>query len=101
MFSPSQDYVLVKPVPRKYSDIIEVVGTKPDQGTLGELAEVIAVGPGCPNKAGKLQPLALSPGDKVLYGGDGLGGIAFPTYEEAGVDYKIIQEADVVGILET
>lgn len=81
---------MVRPVARKQSDIIEVIsGEKYTQGT------VIAVGPGKTDKRGRLWPLTVKPGDFITYGDLNRGYDFYPKYEEDGVTYRILQEADV------
>ena len=77
--------MLVRPIEREQSKIIHVISFRTDQGTIGATAEVISSGPMCMTK----------PGAMVLYGGSGLDCIDYPGLEK----HKIIQEADVVGVL--
>lgn len=96
-FIPKEDYMLVKTIDRQKSSILAVITNQEDRGTIGAMAEVIAVGPGKTTKRGIQIPLECKVGDKVYFGGEGLGCINFPKFE----DCLIIQEADVVGIVET
>lgn len=92
IFRPTQDYILVKPIERVKSSIIEVVMTeKPNTG------EVIAVGQGRENKHGKFIPLDVKKGDRIRFGTD-QNYLTFPEYHEAGERYVILQEADVCWI---
>ena len=96
MFKPKQDFILVQPIERTASSIIEVVlHEKPNLGT------VIAVGPGKIDKRGRLHPLDVKPGDTVRFG-DGSTTLhrMFTEYHEAGTRYLIMQEADVAGVVE-
>lgn len=94
MLRPTQDYIVVKPIERIKSAIIEVVMTeKPNTG------EVVAVGPGIFDKRGRRQPLDVKPGDKVRYG-TAQDYLTYPEYHEDGVRYLILQEADVCFINE-
>lgn len=95
MITPLQDYVVVRPIQRKRSEVLTVITSETDQGSWGAYADVIAVGPGLPNKRGNIMPLDVKIGDRVMYGGDRLGCINFPKYVEDGVEYRVIQEADV------
>lgn len=89
MFRPTQDYILVKPIERIKSSIIEVVMTeKPNTG------EVIAVGQGKENKHGNQMPMDIKVGDKIRFGTD-QNYLSFPEYHENGQKYLILQEADV------
>lgn len=93
MLRPTQDYLVVLPVERKQSDVLTVISNeKHTQGT------VIAVGPGKRNKKGHIRPLTVKPGDFVTYG-DLLRGYDFyPKFEENGVIYRVLQEADIAFI---
>lgn len=87
---PTQDYLLVLPVKRKQSDILEVIsGEKFSQGT------VVAVGPGKYDKKNILRPLTVKPGDFITYGDLVRGYDFYPKYEKDGVTYRILQEADI------
>ncbi|HEX8106721.1 MAG TPA: hypothetical protein VF516_03285 [Kofleriaceae bacterium] len=92
-FNPTQDYILVKPVERKQSEILQVVsGEKYTQGV------VVATGPGKKNRRGVIHPLTVKPGDFITYGCIERGYDFYPTYIESGVIYKVLQEADVAFI---
>lgn len=94
-FKPTQDYILVRPVERKQSDILEVISSeKYTQGV------VISVGPGKRNKKGILRPLTVKPGDFITYGDLNRGYDFYPKYEENRVTYRILQEADIAFIAE-
>jgi len=66
----------------------ETAKEKPQEG------EIIAVGKGKMNSEGKLVPLSLKVGDKVLYGKYSGTEVAID-----GDDYLIIREEDVLGIV--
>ena len=61
---------------------------KPQEG------EVVAVGPGGRDEAGKLIPIDLKAGDRVLFGK--WSGTEVKIY---GVDYLVMKETDVMGVL--
>jgi chaperonin GroES len=93
-FRPLHDRVVVK---RSEADtkssggiiIPDTAGEKPQQG------EVIAVGPGGRDEAGKLIPIDLKKGDKVLFGKW--------SGTEVKIDAKellIMKESDIMGVLE-
>ena len=89
-FRPTQDYILVLPVERRQSAVLEVVSNeKYTQGT------VVAVGPGKRSKKGVIQPLTVQPGDFITYGDLDRGYDFYPKYSEHGVTYRVLQEADV------
>jgi len=92
---PLRDRVLVEPA--KEADLVKKGGIiipdaakeKPQEGT------IIAVGPGKRDKDGKLVPMEVKKGDKVL----------MPKYGGSDVkiddkEYKIISEEDIVAIIE-
>lgn len=95
MLKPTQDYILVRPVECRQSEILHVIsGEKFTQGV------VIAVGPGKKNKKGILHPLTVKPGDFITYGDLIRGYDFYPKYEENRVVYRILQEADIAFIAE-
>ena len=61
---------------------------KPQQG------EVIAVGPGTRDDSGKLIPLDLKVGDRVLFGK-----WSGTEVKIDGAEYLIMQESDIMGVL--
>ena len=63
---------------------------KPQEG------EVIAVGPGGRNERGELVPLDVKAGDTVLFGK-----WSGTEVKIDGVDYLIMKESDIMGIVET
>lgn len=95
LFKPTQDYVLVLPVERHKSDVLQVISNeKYTQGT------VVAVGPGKRSKKGVIQPLTVKPGDFITYGDLNRGYDFYPKHTENGITYRILQEADVCFIAE-
>src|SRR5207244_562530 len=62
---------------------------KPQQG------EVVAVGPGARDEAGKVVPLDVKPGDRVLFGK-----WSGTEVKIDGEDLLIMKESDILGILE-
>src|SRR5579864_8912276 len=62
---------------------------KPSQG------EIIAVGPGARDETGKLVPLDVKVGDRILFGK-----WSGTEVKLDGVEYLIMKESDVMGILE-
>lgn len=92
MLRPTQDYIVVLPIERKQSEVLEVVShEKQCRG------KVMAVGPGKHIK-NRLQPLDTRVGEIVGFGDGNFD--FYPRYEENGIVYRIIQEADIVGIFE-
>ena len=90
---PLHDRVIIKRLEeeRKTASGIVIPDTaaeKPDQG------EVLAVGPGKRNDDGKLTPVDLKVGDKVIYGK-----YSGTPYTFDGEEYVIIKASDVLAKL--
>ena len=62
---------------------------KPQEG------EVIAVGPGARDESGKIQPLDVSVGDRILFGK-----WSGTEVKLDGKDLLIMKESDILGVLE-
>jgi chaperonin GroES len=93
-FRPLHDRVVVRRVDaeeRTKGGIIipDTAKEKPQQG------EVIAVGPGARDENGKLQPLDLQVGDRVLFGK-----WSGTEVKIDGEDLLIMKESDIMGVLE-
>ena len=91
---PLYDRVIVKRVEeeRKTASGIVIPDSateKPDQG------EVIAVGPGKRDDAGKLIPMDVKVGDKVLFGK-----YAGQTVKVEGEELLVMREEDIMGVVE-
>jgi chaperonin GroES len=91
---PLSDRILVKRLEeeRKLASGIVIPDTaaeKPDQG------EVLAVGNGKILEDGKVRPLEVKKGDKVLFGK-----YAGQTVKVKGEELLVIREEDVMGVLE-
>jgi chaperonin GroES len=69
--------------------IPDTVKEKPQEG------EVVAVGPGARDESGKLQPLELKAGDRVLFGKWSGSEVKID-----GQDLLIMKESDVMGVIE-
>lgn len=90
MLRPTQDYILVRPIDRvKSSSLIVVEDEKPCEGV------VMAVGPG-KEVRGKRMPLDVKVGETVRFKYH----TTYQDYREDGVDYLVIREPDVEGIVE-
>ena len=90
---PLGDRILVKRIKeeeRTKGGIIipDTAKEKPQQG------EVVAVGPGGRDEAGKLIPIDLKAGDRVLFGK-----WSGTEVKIDGVEYLIMKESDVMGVL--
>jgi chaperonin GroES len=93
-FRPLHDRVVVKRIEAEEKTaggiiIPDTAKEKPQQG------EIIAVGPGGCDDVGKLIPIDLMVGDRVLFGK--WSGTAVKL---DGVEYLIMKECDVMGVLE-
>ena len=75
--------------PRSTKDGVSVAKEKPQEG------EVIAVGPGARDEAGKVQPLDVKPGDRILFGK-----WSGTEVKLDGQDLLIMKESDILGVLE-
>ena len=92
-FRPLHDRVVVKRAENETKStggiiIPDTAGEKPHQG------EVVAVGPGGRDESGKLIPIDLKTGDKVLFGKW--------SGTEVKIDAKellIMKESDIMGVL--
>ena len=93
-FTPLHDRVLVRRLEGEEKTaggiiIPDTAKEKPSQG------EVIAVGPGGRDEAGKLTPIDLKVGDVVLFGK-----WSGTEVKIDGVDLLIMKESDIMGVLE-
>jgi len=93
-FRPLHDRVVVRRIEeddRTRGGIIipDTAKEKPQQG------EVVAVGPGGRDENGKLIPIDLKPRDRVLFGK-----WSGTEVKIDGVEYLIMKESDIMGVLE-
>ena len=93
-FRPLHDRVVVKRIDAEEKSsggiiIPDTAKEKPSQG------EVIAVGPGGRDEAGKLIPIDLSVGDRVLFGKWSGSEVKIDD-----VEVLIMKESDIMGVLE-
>ena len=93
-FRPLHDRIVVRriePEERTAGGIIipDTAKEKPQQG------EVIAVGPGARDEGGKIQPLDVQAGDRVLFSK-----WSGTEVRVGGEDLLIMKESDIMGILE-
>jgi chaperonin GroES len=93
-FRPLHDRVVVRRVESEEKTaggiiIPDTAKEKPQEG------EVIAVGPGARDEAGKLTPLDVKAGDRILFGK-----WSGTEVKIDGQDYLIMKESDVMGIIE-
>ena len=92
-FRPLHDRVVVKRIEAEEKTaagiiIPDTAKEKPQQG------EIVAVGPGGRDEAGKLIPLDVKAGDRVLFGK-----WSGTEVKIDGVEYLIMKESDIMGVL--
>jgi chaperonin GroES len=93
-FRPLHDRVVVRRLDAEEKTaggiiIPDTAKEKPQQG------EVVAVGPGARDEAGKLVELSLKPGDRVLFGK-----WSGTEVKIDGKDLLIMKESDILGVIE-
>jgi chaperonin GroES len=93
-FRPLHDRVLVRRVDEDTKTVGGIIipdtaKEKPMQG------EVVAVGPGARDEAGKIQALEVKPGDRVLFGK-----WSGTEVKIDGQELVIMKESDILGIIE-
>jgi chaperonin GroES len=94
-FRPLHDRVVVRRIEAEEKTkggiiIPDTAKEKPQEG------EVIAVGPGARDETGKIQPLDVKAGDRVLFGK-----WSGTEVRIDGEDLLIMKEADIMGVVET
>jgi chaperonin GroES len=92
-FRPLHDRIVIKRIEAEAKSaggiiIPDTAQEKPQQG------EVVAVGPGGRDEAGKLIPIDLKAGDRVLFGKWSGTEVKIDDHE-----YLIMKESDVMGVL--
>ena len=88
---PRADKIVVLPLPRVKSSVIEVVMSENDN-----MGTVVAAGPGKWNKKGKLEPTPVSVGDLVRFGTMGKDEyLKYSEYVEDDVKYLIMSWQDI------
>ncbi|MBE6127465.1 MAG: co-chaperone GroES [Erysipelotrichaceae bacterium] len=92
MIKPLNDNILLEKVPSE-KKVGSIILTKEEKA--GNVATILAVGPGITLESGKFVPTTLKAGQKVIYreysGTD---------YEEDGHKYILIKEEDILAIVE-
>jgi len=93
-FRPLHDRVVVKRIDAEEKSaggiiIPDTAREKPSQG------EIIAVGPGGRDESGKLVPLDVQVGNRILFGK-----WSGTEVKIDGVEYLIMKESDIMGVLE-
>ena len=93
-FRPLHDHVVIRRIEsndRTPGGIIipDTAKEKPQEG------EVIAVGPGARDETGRMQPLDVRVGDRILFGK-----WSGTEVRIAGEEYLIMKESDILGVLD-
>ena len=93
-FRPLHDRVVVKRIEAEEKTaggiiIPDTAKEKPQQG------EIVSVGPGGRDESGKLIPIDVKPGDRVLFGK-----WSGTEVKLDGVEYLIMKESDIMGVLD-
>ncbi len=93
-FRPLHDRVVVRRLEGEEKStrgiiIPDTVKEKPQEG------EIVAVGPGARDEAGKLVPLDITVGDRILFGK-----WSGTEVKIDGAEYLMMKESDVMGIVE-
>jgi chaperonin GroES len=93
-FRPLHDRVLIKRIEQEAKTaggiiIPDTAKEKPMEG------EVLAVGPGTRDETGKLQPLDVKKGDRVLFGK-----WSGTEVRLDGEEYMIMKESDIMGVID-
>jgi len=93
-FKPLHDRVVVRRVESEQKSaggiiIPDTAQEKPMEG------EVVSVGPGARGEDGKLQPMGVKPGERVLFGK-----WSGTEVKIAGEELLIMKESDIMGVIE-
>lgn len=101
MLKPLRDHILVKQ--DELNEVASAAGiilTQKREGfggqhdQLGRSGTVVAVGPGKVDKHGRLRPLTVRPGDRVMWEE-----LKHPLYTEGVETFHLLQEADITAVL--
>lgn len=92
MIKPLSDYVLLEKTPseKKVGSIILTSEKK-----VGNVASVVAIGPGKKDEDGKLVPMSVKPGDRVVYRE-----YAGTDIEDEGKKYILLKDEDILAAIE-
>jgi chaperonin GroES len=93
-FRPLHDRVVVKRIEAEEKTaggiiIPDTAKEKPQQG------EIVSVGPGGRDESGKLIPIDVKPGDRVLFGK-----WSGTEVKLDGVEFLIMKESDIMGVID-
>jgi chaperonin GroES len=92
---PLSDHILIEPVREEEKTKAGILLPETAEKEKPEQGRVIAVGPGRKTNAGKVIPLGVKPGDKVLFTKYGPNEIKVDNKE-----YLIAKEEDILAIIE-
>jgi chaperonin GroES len=92
MIKPLNDYVLLEKAPAE-KKVGEIILTKEEKK--GNVANVVAVGPGKKDENGKLVAIDLKKGDRVIYRE-----YAGTDYEDEGHKYLLIKAEDIIAVID-
>ena len=81
MIKPLSDYVLLEKTP--------------SEKKVGNVASVVAIGPGKKDEDGKLVPMSVKPGDRVVYRE-----YAGTDIEDEGKKYILLKDEDILATIE-
>ena len=92
-FRPLHDRVVVRRIEQADKSaggiiIPDTAKEKPQEG------EVVSVGPGARDEQGKIQPLDVKAGDRILFGK-----WSGTEVKLEGVEYLVMKESDIMGVL--
>jgi len=92
---PISDHILIEPIKEEEKTKTGILLPDSAEKERPEQGKVIAVGPGKKDESGKVVPLEVKPGDRVLFTKYG------PTeIKVEDKDYLIAKEEDILAILE-
>ncbi|OQX34142.1 MAG: co-chaperone GroES [Oceanospirillales bacterium LUC14_002_19_P2] len=92
---PLRDQVLVR---RFESETTSAGGiVLPGKGEKTNRGEIVSVGPGLPLENGEVRPMAVSVGDKILFGGYHSDS---NTVKIDGVEHVLMSESDILAVIE-
>lgn len=92
---PLSDHILIEPIPQEEKTKGGILLPETAEKERPEQGKVIAVGPGKRTSSGKINPLQVKAGDKVLFTKYGPSEVKFEDKE-----YLIAKEEDILAILE-
>ena len=92
---PLSDHILIEPVKQEVKTKTGILLPDTADKERPEAGKVIAVGPGKKTSAGKINPLEIKVGDKVLFTRYGPNEIKLE-----GKDYLIAKEEDILAVIE-